>query len=151
MSETSLRIVLSNPEQAKQAIGSQLGPYCRDLWARGVERVSVLAEPEEDERTIRQLRFYWGVVLKETSEQGQIGGEKYTPDAWHELGKRLHLPRKHKKTRVAGRRRPVVTTSIGSTQGLSVKKMSLYLDKFMAMAATEYGVQFSLRRWEEFQ
>lgn len=150
MADTTLYLALE-PNTAGQVISARLAPYCKDLWARGVARVAVKAEPEEDARSIQQLRFLWGVVYKETSEQARIDGQHYTPDAWHELGKRLHIPRKQTKTYVAGRRRPVITTSIGSTTGLSVRKMSLYIEKFMAWAATDYGVRFSSTKWEDFQ
>jgi hypothetical protein len=138
-----LNVVFISPEQAKQAIAGQIAPYCRQQWASGVERLAVTVQPEEDARTIRQLNFLWGVVYKETSEQARIDGQQYTPDAWHELGKRLHLPRKKTRTKVAGRKRPVITTSIGTLVGIRMRPMSLYITAFMAWATTDYGVQFS--------
>lgn len=151
MNDTALHFILTDPSQARAALTNQLAPYASRLWAEGVSRISVVAQAEDDARSIQQLRFLWGVVYKETSEQARIDGQKYTPDAWHELGKRLHLPRKHTKAHVAGRKRPVITTSIGTLQGISIKRMSVYIEKFMAWAATDYGVQFSASKWEEYR
>lgn len=147
----ALHFVLTDPAQARLALSHQMAPHCRRLWSEGIARIRVTVEPEDDARTLQQLRFLWGVVYKETSEQARIEGVKYTPEAWHELGKRLHLPPKKKTVRVAGRKRPVVTVTIGSTRGLSVKKMGVYIEKFMAWVATDFGVVFSASKWEEWR
>lgn len=149
MSEYALHTVFTSTEQAKTAIAQQIAPYCRRLWADGVERVAVTLQPEEDAKTVQQGRFYWGVVLRETSEQAVIGNQRYSSEAWHELFKRQFLPRVKTVTRVAGRKRPVVTTTIGTTKGLSVRKMSAYIEQVMAFAQTDLGVKFSAMRWEE--
>lgn len=149
MSDYALHTVFTCPEQAKTAIAQQIAPFCRRLWADGVERVAVTLQPEEDAKTVQQNRFYWGVVLRETSEQAVIAGQKYSSEAFHELFKRQFLPRVSKRVRVAGKPRPVVTTTIGTTKGLSVKKMSAYIEQVMAFAQTDLGVKFSATRWEE--
>lgn len=139
----ALRFILTDPAQARLAMTGQLAPYCRNKWASGVERLVVTVEPEEDAKTVQQGRFYWGVVLKETSEQARIEGVQYSSQAWHELFKRLHLPARKKKTRVAGRKRMVVTTTIGTTVGIGVRRMSVYIEKCMAQAQVDFGVRFS--------
>lgn len=151
MSEYALHTVFLNPEQAKAAIAGQIAPYCKNLWNQGIERVAVIVQPEEDAKTIQQNKFYWGVVLREISEQAKIEGQRYTVDAWHELFKRQFLPRTVKRTHVAGKKRPVITTTIGSTKGLSIKKMTAYLEQVMAFAQTDLGVKFSAERWEEYR
>lgn len=147
MSE-ALHTVFINADQARAAIAGQIGPFCRAAWERGVERLAVTVEPEEDARTAQQNRFYWGVLLKEISEQAAPGGQKWSAEAWHELFKRQFLPRLTKRTKVAGRKAPVVTTTIGTTKGLSVKKMSAYMEKVTAFAVTDLGVRFSATDWE---
>jgi len=147
----SLHTVFINPNQAKQAIAGQVGPFCRDLWAMGIERIAVKLEPEEDSKTVQQNRYLWGVVYKEISEQAKVGGERYTVDAWHELFKRQFLPRRTKKTYIAGKKRPVISTTIGTTQGLGIKKMSAFIEQVLAFGATDLGVRFSLSRWEEYR
>lgn len=108
-------------------------------------------EEAEDLRNIQQNRFYWGPMLGDIAEQASIGGDRYTKDAWHEFGKRQFLPRTLKRTKVAGRKNMVVTRTIASTTGLSVRKMSIYIEKFMAFAVTDLNVRFRELRWEEYR
>lgn len=114
-------------------------------------RAHLMVEEAEDVRTIQQNRFYWGPMLGDISEQAYVAGERYTQEMWHEFGKRKFLPKVIKRVRVAGRKNPVVTRTIGSTKGLSVRKMSKYLEKFMAYAVTDLNVRFRELRWEEYR
>lgn len=148
MSQYALHTVFINPGQAKAAIAGQIAPYCKAQWQNGIERLRVTIEPEEDAKTVQQGKFLWGVVYMAISEQARINGERYTVDAWHELFKRQMLPRVSKRSYVAGKKRPVITTTIGTTKGLSVKKMSAFIEKVIAFGASELGVQFPETRWE---
>lgn len=146
MNDTTVTVTLLHPEdapgQARTVIASQVLPACDAKFKRGVRRVKVTVEDVEDDRTEQQAGYYWGVVLRDVSEQVVVGGVKYTKDAWHEYGKREFLPRKTKKVKVAGRARAVVTTVIASTTDLSVRQMGEYLEKWMAFAA-DHGVTVS--------
>lgn len=147
MNQTTAVVVLHHPDdmpgQARAAIATQVIPAVSGHFARGVKRVKVTVEEQEDDRSERQQGYYWGVILKDTSEQARINGVQYTPEAWHELGKRLHLPRRKKKTKVAGRARPVVTTTIGTTVGIGLRSMAVYMEKFIAWVSTDFGVTVS--------
>lgn len=151
MSNDAFQTIFVNPEQARSAIAGQIAPYCKAQWANGIERLRVTVEPEEDDKTVQQNRFYWGVILMQISEQARIGGHQYTVDAWHELFKRQHLPRVKKTCYVAGKKRPVVSITIGTTKGLGVRKMSDYIEKVIAFAATDLGVRFSETKWENYR
>jgi len=151
MSEFALQTVFTDPDQARACISHQIAPFCKTMWANGVQRLTVTVEPEDDAKTVQQGRFLWGVVYHEIAHQAVVGGVRYTSEAWHCFYKRLCLPRQKKTEYVAGRKRPVVCTSIGTTKGLSVKKMSIYIEKVMAHAVTELGVQFSVSKWEEYR
>ena len=151
MSQNALHCTFVTPEQSKAAIAGLIGPYCRQQWQAGVERLSVVIQPEEDARSIQQNRFYWGVVLQSISLQARINGTPYVVDAWHELFKRQFLPRIVTKTHVAGRKRPVVTSKIGTTTGLSVRKMSAYLEQVIAFAVTDLGVRFPEVDWRNYR
>jgi hypothetical protein len=135
-------------DQAGASIRASFLPYVEKNLRDGL-CLAVKVEELEDARSMRQRRFYWGVVLKEISEQARIGGQQYVPDAWHELFKRLYLPRKVAKSCVAGKARQVVSVTLGSTKGLGVKKMGIYLDKVQAAAAADYGVAFSAMDWNQ--
>ena len=151
MNQHALQTVFIDEVQTMAAIRGQIAPYCKQKWAEGHARLSVLIQPEEDQRSIQQNRFYWGPCLKNISEQAAVGGQKYSKDAWHELFKRQFLPRKVSKSKVAGRKKTVVSVSIGSTRDLSVQKMSKYLEKLQAFAATDLGVAFSCPNWESYR
>lgn len=148
MSQYALQTVFINPEQARAAISGQIAPFCKAQWQNGVERLRVTIEPEEDAKTVQQGRFYWGIILMQISEQARIGGQQYTVDAWHELFKRQHLPRVSKRCYIAGKKRPAITTTIGTTKGLGVRKMSAFIEKVIAFGVVDLGVQFSETRWE---
>lgn len=151
MSDLALSVLWVNPQQAGVSLNKQVVPYCKAQWQNGIERLRVTVEPEEDAKTVQQGRFLWGVIYAEISDQARIGGQQYTVDAWHELCKRQHLPRVTKKTYVAGRKRPVVTTTIGTTKGIGVRKMSKFIEKVIAFAVTDLGVMFSETRWENYR
>jgi hypothetical protein len=105
---------------------------------------------EDDDRTIQQNRFYWGVVCRETAEQARIEGVKYAPEAWHELAKRLHLGYEIRAVRVAGKSRPTYIRRLRSTTDLKVGAMSRYIEQTMAWAVTDFGVRFSETRWQDW-
>ncbi len=150
-SEYALQTYFTGPDQAKTCISQQIAPFCRTMWQQGIERLTVTVEPEDDAKTVQQGRFLWGVVYHEIAHQAKIGGVRYTSDAWHEFFKRQYLPRKKVTAQVAGKKRPVVYTTLGSTKGMKVKPMSKYIEQVIAYAATELGVRFSATRWEEYR
>ena len=151
MSEYALIDIWTGPDQAKASIQHRLAPFCRSMWEQGIERLTVTVEPEDDAKTVQQGRFLWGVVYSEIAHQATIGGVRCTSDAWHCLFKRMYLPRKKVVEHVAGRKRPVVYTTIGTTKGLKVKPMSKYIEQVIAYAVTELGVQFSSTDWTQYR
>ena len=151
MNDYALSIVFTSPEQAGVALKNSVAPYCRQQWARGVQRLSVVIQPESDARSLRQNAFYWGVVLKEVSQQAKIAGTGATPDGWHLYFKREHLGYNFKKTLLPGKRRPSVIKTLRSSADLSVKGMSEYLEKVIAQSVADFGVSFSERNWERYR
>lgn len=141
MSDLSVSLYLREPVSAHTQLREAWQQCIKPNLLAGRQIVCKLVEAE-DERSLQQLRFYWGVVLKTISEQASIGGQKYAADAWHELAKRQFIPRRVRKTKVAGKKRPVVTVTLGSTSDLSVRKMGVYLEQVMAWAGTDLGVVF---------
>lgn len=119
------------------------------LIADGHE-VRMLVEPVQDDRSLRQNRFYWGVVLKEISQQARIEGQLWSAEAWHELMKRTHLGYEIERVKVAGRKRTTVIRRLRSTSTLKVKAMAKYLDQVLAFGATDLGVVFSESTWQTY-
>jgi hypothetical protein len=99
----------------------------------------------EDDRTVKQNRFYWGVVLPQISKQAP---GQWTADAWHEAFKREVLGYEVIRVKVAGRKRATVYRRLRSTTDLTVKQMSEYLDEIIATATTDLGVTFEFDQQE---
>lgn len=93
----------------------------------------------------KQRRFYWGVVLKQISEQAPGG---WTPDAWHEAMKRVELGYEIKQVKVAGRKRTTTIRRLKSTTDLTSKQMSEYIERVIAAATQAYGVVFDFDQQE---
>lgn len=141
----ALDIVVAT-RQGAHAAATGLYTVAKHLIADG-KRVRIRAEEAQDDRSVQQNRFYWGVVLAEVSEQAAINGQRWTAEAWHELFKRQFLGYSIRKVAVAGRKRKTVIRALRSTTDLKVRPMSEYLERVIAFAATELSVEFSLRDW----
>lgn len=148
MTET-LELVSTTKEAAHDA-ATAIYRRAQQVIADG-KPARMLVEPAEDDRSLRQNNFYWGIVLKQISEQAAIEGQRWAAEAWHELMKRQFLGYEIKKVTVAGRRRKLVTRQLRSTTKLKVRSMSKYLEQVMAFAATDLGVQFTETRWEDYR
>jgi hypothetical protein len=136
-------------EQAHQA-ATQGYAHAQAIIANG-QPVRVLVEEKEDDRSLQANRYYWGVCLREISEQASIEGQRYAVDAWHELFKRQFLGFEVVKVKVAGRKKPTIIRRLRSTTKLKVKAMSKFIDEVHAFAAVDLGVQFSAPEWREWQ
>ncbi len=145
-----LQMAIYNPQQAHQEITNKVWPLIKSQTMAGHQFYLQLIR-REDDRTLAQNRFYWGVVLKDIGQQASISGVSYEPEAWHELFKRKFLGYKIKKIKIAGSKRTRVLRSLKSTTDLKVRAMSSYLDKVQAFAATELGVQFSCPNWMVYE
>lgn len=150
MSDMSLVRHLQNPQQGRVAMVQEVLPYIGEQLRSG-RRLVVKVEEAEDERSLKQNAFMWGYVLKTIKTQAVIDGIGADENGWHLYFKRRLLGYRAVKVKVPGKKRPSITRELRSTTGLSVKKMSEYLDKVMAIAATEFGVTFDGRRWEDWQ
>lgn len=137
----NLDVIAHSPQAAHDAI-TEAWRIAKPLTIAG-RAVHIVAKEAEDDRTLQQLRFYWGVVLKEMSEQASIDGVKYTPEMWHGLAKRLHLGYEIVREKVAGRKKPTVYRRLKSVGKLGSRAMSVYLEKVLAWAVTDFGVVFS--------
>lgn len=148
MSE-AIDIVAANPLAAHHAI-KQAWVIGKALTEAG-RKFHLRADEAEDDRSVLQNRYYWGPCLKEISQQASIEGQRWAAECWHELFKRMFLGYEIKKVRVAGRKKITVIRRLKSTTGLKVKPFSTYLEKVQAFAATDLGVRFSVRNWEEYR
>lgn len=152
MNTQALSVAFVDESQAMQCIRQSIAPYCKQRWAEGAGRLSVVIQPQENDRSLRQNRFLWGFVYKHISEQALIAGIGATTDGWHLYYKRMFLGYKFTKTVLPGKKRPSVTKELRSSTDLKVKPMSAFLEKVMAHAATTFDVSFPAdMRWEDWR
>ena len=101
------------------------------------EPLRVIVTSDERKRNAEQNRFYWGVALRDISEQAWIDGKQFDKDAWHEYFSRkfgvcedLTLP----DGETIMRRK--------STTQMTVGEFSTYVNQVQAWAANHLGVEF---------
>lgn len=117
--------------QAWRDIQDSLYPFLK--WRLNGETKWLLTLSTK-KRTSPQNRRYWGRgVLSQIAEQAQVGGQRFSPEAWHELAKRKFLG--------------VIELPDGSIVGksstsLTTSEFSEFCTKVEAWAATELGVTF---------
>lgn len=146
----SLVVICQEPAQAHRAIKESVWPHVRAETEQGRAMV-VKVEPWEDDRTLRQNRFYWGVVLRAIAAQATVDGIGADDEGWNWHWKKRFLGYRVEKVRVPGKKRPTVRRVLISTKDLKVRAMAEYLEKVMAEAATVFGVRFPALMWEEYQ
>ena len=138
------------PVSAYQSIVHELWPWAKSRLIAG-GKVTINASTWEDDRTLRQNRFYWsGACLGAIADQAKVAGIRYDAQAWHNLFKRQFLGFEIVKERVAGERRLRVIRRMRSTSTLKLRAMGVYLEQVQAYAATELGVMFDVANWQEW-
>ena len=107
----------------------------------------------QDAKTDRQRRYYHGVVLKSIAEQARPNGQQFPLAVWKEHFRAEFLGFKtvtaiNPLTGRKARRRVRI-----STEDLSVRSYSNFIDRVSAFGATELGVTFpaSFEQWERMQ
>lgn len=142
-STESITLSFDATQEARHAALLRANEMARAMVER--VRIVITLAVAEDDRSLRQNRFYWGVVLQQISAQAPGG---WTADAWHELFKRQVLGYEVVKVKVAGRKKPTIYRRLRSTTQLTVKQMSDYLDQVIALATTDAGVEFDFDQQE---
>jgi hypothetical protein len=146
----ALHITFIDPEQAKKSIIGQIVPYCKAQWAQGVERLCVTVQPQEDELSDRQRRYYHGVILTQIAEQARGNGQSFPMKVWKEHFREVYAgykwvalidpitgKKKRRKVRV-------------SSEDFGVRRYSKLIEQVTAFAVTDLGVRFTIR-FEDFR
>lgn len=121
--------VLRDPVALKRA-----GAFIRANWlacAQQGEPVALIVQPAKSKRTDAQNRLYWR-VLAQIAEGAWIDGRTFSKEAWHhELAGRFigH------EDGPGGQRVPISTTRLG------VADFTAYIERVMAYAAQELGIE----------
>ncbi len=115
------------------------------------KRVRLRCEEAKDVRSMRQNAFLWSHVYHEISSQGIVCGERWMPEAWHELFKRMFLGYRYEWQQVAGVKGGKAIRILRSTTELSVKQMSKYIEQVLAYGVTDLGVKFETMDWQAWE
>lgn len=139
------KVALNNPVQARAVLTEVVHPWIKAQLVAG--RACVLeVRLAEDEKTDKQRRYLHGFVFKTIAEQAKPHGQTFPLAVWKEwyraefLGFRTvthRNPITGKKTRRRERQ---------STEQLGVKGYRDYIERVLAHATTELGVDFP-ERW----
>jgi hypothetical protein len=141
MTDRHTRVVTTR-EEAHQAV-MQAYTVARTLIADG-KRVRITVGEDCDPITIKQRGFLHGPVMTQISEQVRVGGERYVADIWKRYFKNLILERKprYEMIRMPGAKRATPRRKWWSTEELSIKQYSAFIDEVIAHAVTEWSVNF---------
>ena len=143
-------IVMHNPQQGHQVMRESLWPWAKAMLQAG-HRLVIKGEELEDSKSIQQRKYLHGVIFTEMAEQIRVNGQSFAMKVWKEycrerfLGSRWVVSidpmtgkKKRRKERV-------------SSEDLGIRKYSAYIEQCTAYAVTEHGVEFSVKRWEDYQ
>lgn len=135
----------ADPVESHKVISGPLWALVKAMGLAGHDTVAEL-RTAEDRKTDKQRRFLHGYVLKTIAQQAAPGGQRFDLKTWKEHLRATFLGFKTITTKnpITGKR--VRSRHRVSTEDLGVKGYSEYIDRVMAYAATEQGVEF-LDEW----
>ena len=152
MTDIALHAVWTDQECARASFLNRIAPWCKQQWQSG-RSLEVEVRLHQDAKTDRQRRYYHGVVLKSIAEQARPNGQQFPLAVWKEHFRAEFLGFKtvtaiNPLTGRKARRRVRI-----STEDLSVRSYSNFIDRVSAFGATELGVTFqaSFDQWERMQ
>jgi hypothetical protein len=143
MSDNAFEAVVVTREGAHEA--SRMGySHAQALLADG-KRVRITVDVVEDTLTARQRRFFHGPLLEQVSQQVVTDeGRRYVREVWKDYFKDRILERKPRfvMVRLPGHKRATPRRHRWSTEELGVRAYSDFIDECLAIAATDFGVEF---------
>ena len=142
MSDTQTRVVTTR-EEAHIAVMQAYG-VARALIQDG-KRVQISVGEDSDPMTVKQRRFLHGPVLGQISEQVRVGGQRYVMEIWKEYFRKEFLGCRWEVYALPGAKRATPHRVRNSTEELSIKKYSEYIDRVIAHATTEWSVAFKFQ------
>ncbi|BDU76276.1 hypothetical protein [Mesoterricola sediminis] len=89
--------------------------------------------PYRSKRSIQANAYYWGVTLKQISEQAWVENRQFTPEVWHEYFKDTFAPRMDK---------PFGGSFALGTHDMSVEEFHAFTCEVERFAAQHLGVVF---------
>lgn len=145
MNERQTRVVSTRLE-AHEAV-MQAYAVARTLIQDG-KRVQISVGEDCDPVTVKQRRFLHGAVLPQIAEQVRVNSVRYVADIWKEYFRNEFLGHRYEVYALPGAKRATPHRVRNSTEELSVKAYSGYIDRVIAHAATEWSVAFKFDEQE---
>jgi hypothetical protein len=143
-------IVMHNPVQGHQVMRDSLWPWAKAMLTAG-HKLVIRGEEAEDAKSIQQRKYLHGVIFTEMAEQIRPNGQSFQMKVWKEhcrekfLGSRW-VVRVDPLTGKKRRRKERV-----SSEDLGIRAYGAYIEQCTAYAVTEFGCEFSVKRWEDYQ
>ena len=142
MTDILLHFQWHTAEQAKEDLKARVLPWIGEQLGRGCGLSGAIGEYEAD-ITLKQRAFLHGVVLTEIAQYARPGDQQFPMPVWKEHFRAEFLGFKvvtsiNPLTGRKHRRRQRV-----STEDLGIRAMAEYIDRIIAYAATELGVEVS--------
>jgi hypothetical protein len=109
-------------------------------------RVSI-AEDQEPV-SVKQRRFLHGPVLGQIAERAVVNGQQFSAATWKEHFRRLFLGDRWVSMRLPGAKRATPQRQRVSSEDLTVKQYSEFIERILAYAVTELGIEFDLDQRE---
>lgn len=127
--------VMNSPIEAKQLVD-----LLKQNAGAAVERgkpLRVIVTVEDRRRTPEANAFYWGVVLRQISEQVWVNGKQFDADTWHEFYAQAYCP--HTDVVLPS---GAIFSRRKSTSDMGQKEFAEYITRVQANAANDHGVSF---------
>lgn len=111
-------------------------------------RIRLVVGVDHEDMTVKQRGFLHAAVLPQIAEQAKVGGVRYVVKTWKEffraryLGDRWETFELPGQFDAKGRQKRARRKVRVSTEDLSIRQYSEYIDKVIAYGADELGVVF---------
>ena len=141
---------MSDEDSGTAVTRERLYELCNEGYKRGRmliadgKRVVVTVAEDEEALTALQRKFFHGPVLGQISEQVRVEGVKYTRAAWkvHLKNEILERNPRFETVMLPGDKEPRSIRNWWSTEELGVKAYSEFIDEVLAIATTQWRVEF---------
>ena len=145
MHEDDLVLYFSTRDEAHGAI-LRANAHAKTLVAEADEpkRYRIVVGEDRDDVSVKQRRFLHGPVLGQIVEQAKADGQRFVMAVWKEYYRAKFLGFRWEHYKLPGQKKATPRKVRVSTEDLSIKQYSEYIDKVLADAATEFGVVFDL-------
>lgn len=95
-----------------------------------------------EDKTVKQRGFLHAAVFPQIAEQVVVDGRQFAAKVWKEHYREKFLGSRWESIHMPGKKRATPRKVRVSTEDLSIKQYSEYIDRVIADAVTEFGVEF---------